>query len=225
MATLHPFKAWRPTPETVEEIACVPYDVISVDEARTLAQGKPKSFLHVIRPEIDLPKGTDPHDDAVYEKGSENLQQFLHNDILTQEDKRHVYIYQLVMDGRKQTGIFSCVSVADYDDEVILKHELTRPEKEDDRTRHILTQQAHAEPVMFTYKDDEHAQQLIDEVIHLNRYRTCTLPTDIIDVKVHRARPSNSACRTIITQAKKNITSSLRCYSRCRICISWLTTE
>ncbi len=165
MAILHSFKAWRPTPETVEEIACVPYDVISVEEARTLADGKPKSFLHVIRPEIDLPEGTDPHDDQVYEQGAKNLQEFLNNEILTQEDERHVYIYQLVMNGRKQTGIFSCVSVEDYDNEVILKHELTRPEKEDDRTRHILTQQAHAEPVMFTYKDDEHTQQLIDDVI------------------------------------------------------------
>ncbi|NGP88413.1 DUF1015 domain-containing protein [Fodinibius halophilus] len=165
MAILHPFKAWRPTPDTVEEIACVPYDVISVKEARTLAEGKPKSFLHVIRPEIDLPEGTDPHDDRVYEKGAENLKKFLSDGTLQQEDQRHVYVYQLIRKGRPQTGIFSCVSVDDYDKDVILKHELTRPEKEDDRTRHLLTQQAHAEPVMFTYKDDEQTEKLIEETM------------------------------------------------------------
>ncbi|WP_138430649.1 DUF1015 domain-containing protein [Fodinibius saliphilus] len=165
MAILHPFKAWRPIPDTVEEIACVPYDVISVEEARTLAEGKPKSFLHVIRPEIDLPEGTDPHEDRVYEKGAENLKEFLIDGTLHQEDTPHVYVYQLIRQGRPQTGIFSCVSVDDYNKEIILKHELTRPKKEDDRTRHLLTQQAHAEPVMLTYKDDERTQELIDETV------------------------------------------------------------
>ena len=165
MAVLHPFRAWRPEPEHVEEVACVPYDVISVSEARELAKGKPKSFLHVIRPEIDLPEGTDPHDDSVYEKGAENLNKFLSEGTLKQEESPQVYVYQLVMDGRSQTGIFSCVSVEDYDREIILKHELTRPVKEDDRTRHILSQQAHAEPVMLTYKDDEQVQQLINNTM------------------------------------------------------------
>lgn len=163
MAILHPFKAWRPEPKNVEEIACVPYDVISVEEARTLAKGNPKSFLHVIRPEIDLTEDTHPHDDNVYKKGAENLKKFLSNGTLTQEEEPHIYIYRLIRNGRPQTGIFSCVSVEEYDNEVILKHELTRPEKEDDRTRHILTQEAHAEPVMLTYKDDEDTQKLIDE--------------------------------------------------------------
>jgi uncharacterized protein (DUF1015 family) len=165
MATLHHFKAWRPDPENVEEIACVPYDVVSVEEARTLAKEKSKSFLHVVRPEIDLPHGTDPHADSVYRKGAENLEKFLGNGTLKQDDENHIYIYQLVRNGRPQTGIFACVSVEDYDNEVILKHELTRPDKEDDRTRHILTQQAHAEPVMMTYKDDEHARKLINKTV------------------------------------------------------------
>ena len=163
MAVLHPFKAWRPNPENIEEIACVPYDVISVDEARELAEGKPKSFLHVIRPEIDLPEGTDPHDDRVYEKGAENLNKFLTDGILQQEEEPQIYVYRLIRDGRPQTGIFGCVSVEDYDNEVILKHELTRPAKEDDRTRHILTQEAHAEPVMMTYKDDKKTTELIEK--------------------------------------------------------------
>lgn len=165
MATLHPFKAWRPEPKNVEEIACVPYDVVSVEEARTLAEGKPKSFLHVVRPEIDLPVGTDPHDDSVYQKGAENLKKFLSNGTFEQDMAPHVYIYQLIRNGQPQTGIFACVSVEDYDNEVILKHELTRPAKEDDRTRHILTQQAHAEPVMMTYKDDERTAELINKTI------------------------------------------------------------
>lgn len=165
MATLHPFKAWRPEPENVEEIACVPYDVVSVKEARTLAKGKPKSFLHVVRPEIDLPEGTDPHDDSVYQRGAENLKKFTSDGTFEQDKAPHVYIYQLIRNGQPQTGIFACVSVNDYDNEVILKHELTRPAKEDDRTRHILTQQAHAEPVMMTYKDDQRTTELIEKTM------------------------------------------------------------
>src|SRR5699024_1948516 len=145
--------------------ACVPYDVINADEARELAGGKPKSFLHVIRPEIDLSEGTDPHEDAVYKKGAENLSDFISDGTLSQDNHPGIYIYRLIQNGRPQTGIFACVSVADYDNEVILKHELTRPVKEDDRTRYILTQQAHAEPVMLTYKDDDQLQQLIDKKV------------------------------------------------------------
>ncbi|TNE73963.1 DUF1015 domain-containing protein [bacterium] len=165
MAVLHPFKAWRPTQETIYEIACVPYDVIDTDEARALADGKPNSFLHVIRPEIDLNPEIDIHADEVYEQGSINLQKVLSSGLMTQEEKASLYIYRLIMDGREQTGIFSCVSVADYDKNVILKHELTRPDKEDDRTRHILTQSAHAEPVMLTYKDHGKVNTIVHEVM------------------------------------------------------------
>ncbi|MDZ7658353.1 DUF1015 domain-containing protein [Fodinibius sp.] len=161
MAILKPFKAWHPDPKNVEQIACVPYDVVSVKEARSIAKGNPKSFLHVVRPEIDLPEGTDPHDDEVYDMGAENLNKFLGNGILQQEKQPQLYVYRLIRNGRPQTGIFACVSVEDYDNKVILKHELTRPDKEDDRTRHILTQQAHAEPVMLTYKDDQATENLI----------------------------------------------------------------
>ncbi len=162
MATLHPFRAVRPRPEHLEEIASVPYDVIDTDEARALAEGKPRSFLHVIRPEIDLSPEVDVHDDAVYEKGADNLRAFVEADYTMQEDKPAVYVYRLVMDGREQTGIFSGVSVAEYDDGTIVKHEETRPVKEDDRTRHILSQEAHAEPVMFTYRDQEAIHDLVD---------------------------------------------------------------
>jgi len=164
MAVIHPFKAWRPSKDKVTEVACVPYDVINTEEARKLAAGKPKSFLHVIRPEIDLPKNTPYNDDRVYEKGVENLNRFIKNDILKREQEKAVYIYRLIWKGRSQTGLFTCVSVQDYDEEIILKHELTRPDKEDDRTRHILTQSAHAEPVMMTYRDDQNIDKLVEEV-------------------------------------------------------------
>jgi uncharacterized protein (DUF1015 family) len=163
MATLHPFRAVRPLPQYLEEIASVPYDVVSTEEARTLAEGKPRSFLHVVRPEIDLSPETDVHDDAVYEQGAVNLRQFIEADYTVQEDEPSVYVYRLVMDGREQTGIFGGASVAEYDDGTIVKHEETRPAKEDDRTRHVLSQQAHAEPVMFTYRDRDRIHDLVAE--------------------------------------------------------------
>jgi uncharacterized protein (DUF1015 family) len=164
MATLHPFRAVRPLPEYLEEIASVPYDVVSTDEARELAEGKPRSFLHVVRPEIDLSSDTDVHDDAVYEQGAINLRQFVEADYTKKEEEPSVYVYRLVMDGREQTGIFGGASVDEYDEGTIVKHEETRPVKEDDRTRHVLTQQAHAEPVMFTYRDRDEIHELVDEV-------------------------------------------------------------
>jgi uncharacterized protein (DUF1015 family) len=146
MATLHPFRAIRPRPEDATEIASVPYDVINTEEARELAEGKPKSFLHVIRPEIDLPVA------------------FVNAEYTQQEETPALYVYRLVMDGREQTGIFSCVSVAEYDAGTIVKHEKTRPAKENDRTRHVLMQQAHAEPVMLTYRDTSTVADIVDAV-------------------------------------------------------------
>lgn len=167
MAHLHPFRALRPVPEKASEVACVPYDVINTAEARELAEGKPSSFLHVIRPEIDLPEGVDEHADEVYATGAANLSAFAAGSDSLQEAIPSLYVYRLIMDGRSQTGIFGCVSVDDYDNDVILKHELTRPVKEDDRTRHILEQQAHAEPVMLTFKDDADVAQVISQTMEL----------------------------------------------------------
>ena len=164
MATLHSFKAVRPAADFVTEVSSVPYDVISADEARELAAGKDRSFLHVIRPEIDLPPGTDEHDDAVYATGAANLRAFVEADFTVQEPAG-LYVYRLVMDGRSQTGIFGCVSVDDYDNDVILKHEKTRPDKEDDRTRHIVEQRAHAEPVMLTFRDDTRVSDIITQTV------------------------------------------------------------
>ena len=161
MSTLHAFRALRPSPDRVAEVACVPYDVINTEEARRLAEGKPLSFLHVIRPEIDLPEGTDEHAPEVYEIGASNLRRLRESSDFLEEDEPSLYAYRLIMGGKAQTGIFGCVSVRDYDGDVILKHERTRPAKEDDRTRHILTQKAHAEPVMLTFRGTRGINELI----------------------------------------------------------------
>lgn len=165
MAILKPFKAWRPKPEFAKEVACVPYDVINTSEAREMAAGNSKSFLHVIRPEIDHPAGTSVYDERIYQSGKKNLYELLHSDTFIQEERESLYIYRLTMNGRSQTGIFGCVSVEDYNDEVILKHEKTRPDKENDRTKHIVTQQAHAEPVMLTFRDTENVSEFMNDHI------------------------------------------------------------
>ena len=161
MSLLYPFRAVRPVPEKAAEVASPPYDVISTAEARQLAAGKPWSFLHVIRPEIDLPEGTDEHDDAVYARGAENLRRFRESAVFVQDPEPALYVYRQQMGDHVQTGVFGCVPVAAYEDGRIVRHEKTRPDKEADRTRHILEQRAHAEPVMLTYPD----QPAIDELV------------------------------------------------------------
>ncbi len=155
MASVRPFRALRPAPELAEHVASVPYDVVSVEEARDLAAGNAHSFLHVVRPEIDLPEGTDEHADEVYAKGAQALRDLAASEAFVRDDAPRLYVYRLVMNGRAQTGIVGLVSAAEYDDDVILKHENTRPDKEDDRTRHLVEQRAHAEPVMLTYRGDD----------------------------------------------------------------------
>ena len=164
MAIVKPFKAWRPQPDIVEEVASVPYDVVNTEEAKKLAEGKPNSFLHVIRPEIDLPKNISLYHEKVYKKGQENLESLIRSETFTQEKEDALYLYRLTMEGISQTGVFGCLSVEEYENEVILKHELTRPDKEDDRTKHILTQQAHAEPVMITFKDSEQISDKMESI-------------------------------------------------------------
>ncbi len=164
MAIVKSFKAWRPKPETAEQIISVPYDVINTEEAKTMAEGKLQSFLHVIRPEIDLSGDVDIHAAEVYEKGAENLKTLLASKNYVQESSEALYLYKLNWRGRSQSGIYGCVSTQEYDDEIILKHELTRPDKEDDRTKHIITQQAHAEPVMITFDDQVGISEMMKSV-------------------------------------------------------------
>src|SRR5687768_16149733 len=133
---IHPFRALVPPADRAAAVASVPYDVIDTDEARAMAAGKPLSFLHVIRPEIDLPPETDIHDDAVYAKGRENLERFIREVPFTEAPG--LFVYRLRMGGRDQTGVVGCCEVDDYDADLIKKHERTRRDKEDDRTRHVV---------------------------------------------------------------------------------------
>ena len=132
-------------------IAAPPYDVVNRAEAAELAAGNPLSFLHVGRSDIDLPPETDPHDPRIYAKARENLDQLLHGGTFLQEGTPSFYLYELTLDGRSQVGVVGCVHVDDYESNLIKKHEKTRPDKEDDRTRHVVTLSAHAEPVFLTH--------------------------------------------------------------------------
>ncbi len=150
-----------PPASKAAQISCEPYDVISSDEARDRSQGNPLSFLHVIRSEIDLPNDTDPHDARVYRQASDNLQSWIDNGHLVQCPEPGIFIYRQIFEGREQYGIVCCYDVQHYRDNEIRKHEKTRPVKEDDRTRHLTTCGAHAEPVFLTFKDDRAIGELI----------------------------------------------------------------
>jgi uncharacterized protein (DUF1015 family) len=150
MATLTPFRALRPTVETAPRIAAVPYDVVSTEEARALAAGNPLSFLHVSRAEIDLPADTDPHADIVYDRAVQNFNALRAS--LVVEDEASVYFYRLRMGDHTQTGIAACFSIDEYDRDIIKKHERTRRDKEDDRTRHMIALGAQTGPVFLTYR-------------------------------------------------------------------------
>ena len=153
MATVRPFPALRPAPERAADVAAVPYDVVSTAEARQLAAGNPWSFLHVSRAEIDLPDGTDPYSDAVYRKAAENFARVKREAPMVVEDGRHLYVYRMQMDDHVQTGIAGVCSLAEYDAGVVRKHERTRRDKEDDRTRHMVALRAQTGPVFLTYRD------------------------------------------------------------------------
>jgi uncharacterized protein (DUF1015 family) len=135
--------------------------VISTAEARALAAGNPESFLHVSRPEIDLPEGTDEHADTVYAKGAENLAALVERRVLVQDQEPHLYLYAQRMGDHRQIGVVGCASVAEYVADAIKKHEKTRPGKEDDRTRHIEELRAHDEPVFLTYRADPAIDALV----------------------------------------------------------------
>ena len=152
MAVIRPFRALRPQPERAEAVASVPYDVVNTEEARALAAGKPLSFLHVSRPEIDLPPGTDIYSDAVYRKAVENFEKLIAEAPLEQEAEPSLYLYRLIMGQHEQIGVVAVCSIDEYDDNTIRKHERTRRDKEDDRTRHMIMLRAQTGPVFLTYR-------------------------------------------------------------------------
>ncbi|NOU46639.1 MAG: DUF1015 domain-containing protein [Bacteroidales bacterium] len=162
MAILKAFKGWRPPVEIVKELASRPYDVLDSNEARLEANGNQYSLLHIIKPEIDLPVETDIHSEAVYQKANENLAMFRSNGWLMQDEKECLYIYAQTMHGKTQYGVVGCAGVDDYMHNIIKKHELTRPDKEEDRMKHVRITNANMEPVFFTY----HAQLEIDNIVN-----------------------------------------------------------
>lgn len=152
MAVIRPFKALRPRADKVKQVASVPYDVVNTEEARALAAGNSLSFLHVSRPEIDLPEGTDIHSDQVYQKAVQNFEELTKSAPFESEADESIYLYRLVMGDQEQIGVVASCSVDEYDNDVIRKHERTRRDKEDDRTRHMLMLRAQTGPVFLTYR-------------------------------------------------------------------------
>lgn len=162
MSKIIPFEALLPNPKLAAKIICPPYDVIESDQAREMAEGNPYSFLHVAKPEIDLPPSVDQYDDRVYAKAVENLRSFRENNYLVR-DCASIYLYRQVMYGRPQTGVVCCVSADEYEKGLIKKHELTRKPKEDDRTRHMMTMHAHGEPVMIAHRKNAAIRKLVEQ--------------------------------------------------------------
>jgi len=169
MATVKPFKAVRPAREHAKQVVSLPYDVMNREEAALMASGNSNRFLRVSRAEIDLPDHIDPYSEAVYAKGKENLDSFISNGILVREQKPMLYIYRQVMDGRVQTGIVACVSVDEYADGTIKKHELTRVEKEIDRINHFDVCSANTEPIFLTYRADKRISSLVEGFLSNNQ--------------------------------------------------------
>ena len=162
MAVIRPFRALRPPAERAQAVASVPYDVVNTEEASALAAGNPLSFLHVSRPEIDLPPGTDLYSDAVYRKAVENFEKLIAEAPLEKEAEPSLYLYRLIMGEHQQIGVVACCSIDEYDNNIIRKHERTRRDKEDDRTRHMIMLRAQTGPVFLTYR----ARPEIDEQVN-----------------------------------------------------------
>lgn len=165
MAILKAFRGFRPRKELAARIASRPYDVLNSEEARQEVKGNPYSFLHVVKPEVDLPPGTDLYADIVYEKGKSNLESMISEGILVRDEAPFLYVYAQTMNGRTQYGLVGCASVQDYQNNVIKKHEMTRPDKEEDRKRHVRVSGFHAEPVFFAYPDHEEINAIVRDVV------------------------------------------------------------
>ena len=166
MSTVRPFRAVRPaTPDLAARVASVPYDVVDTAEAKGLASGNPVSFLHVIRPEIDLPEGTDSHADEVYAQGSHAYRTLVADGTLVHDGEPGLFVYRQVMGDHAQLGVMGCCAVDEYDDDTVKKHEKTRPDKEDDRVRHLLSLPAHSEPVFLAYHDEPAIDDVVARVV------------------------------------------------------------
>ncbi len=164
MSIFVPFKAFRPTKETVKDVASKPYDVLNEKEAKTESLGNPISFYHIIKPEIDFSGDFDHYAPEVYQKGKENFDKLVSKGIMAQDKNACFYVYQLNMNGHEQTGLVGCCSIDDYFNNVIKKHELTRPDKEEDRKNHIRASKLNYEPVFFAYPQVKSIDDMVNEV-------------------------------------------------------------
>lgn len=165
MAIFKPFRAIRPLDTYVSQVASKPYDVLDSNEAKEETAGNSLSFLHVVKPEIDLPENTNLYSQVVYEKGKENFDKLRSNGVFVQDDVKSFYIYRLTMDGRSQTGVVGCCFFEEYYEGFIKKHELTRTVKENDRVNHVKCLNANAEPVFFSYRGKDSIDNLVSEKI------------------------------------------------------------
>ena len=179
MATLRPFRALRPSPENAIRVASPPYDVVSTAEARDLARGNSDSYLRVSRPEIDLLAGTDEHAPEVYQQGKRNLDELVARGVLRQDREPRFYVYAQRMGEHRQTGLVACASVEEYVSDVIKKHEKTRADKEDDRTRHIDVLGAHDEPVFLTYLARAEIDREVEAVKRGATHSLCSTPSGV----------------------------------------------
>jgi len=161
MALIKPFEALRPPVHLAPRVAALPYDVMDVEEARNMAENNSDSFLHISRPEIDLPASIDPHTDEVHAQGRLNLQDFIARKVLIQEEAPCYYIYRQRMGALVQTGLVACAAVDDYQSGVIKKHEHTRADKEEDRIKHIATLNANDEPVFYIFRSNPHVEEIL----------------------------------------------------------------
>jgi len=164
MSAIYPFAALRPTPKAAASVASVPYDVVSSDEARALASGNPLSFLHVSRPEIDMAASVDPHSDVAYQRAAAAFKTLKSEAPLVVEEVPSFYLYRLKMGNHVQSGVAACFSIDEYDRDLIKKHEKTRPDKEDDRTRHMLAIGAQTGPVFLTYRASKEVDAIVRRV-------------------------------------------------------------
>jgi uncharacterized protein (DUF1015 family) len=164
MATLRPFKAYRPKPDLAAEVAAKPYDVLNSDEAREEVKGHPLSFLHIGKPEVDLDPSIDLHDPAVYEKGRDNLQKLITDGVLVEDQSPCLYLYAQTMGEHTQYGLVGCAAVEEYWDDTIKKHEYTRKDKEEDRCNHVRVTNAHTGPIFLTYPDSDAVDAIVDGV-------------------------------------------------------------
>ncbi|MBN1253443.1 MAG: DUF1015 domain-containing protein [Bacteroidales bacterium] len=168
MSIFRPFKGYRPKKENVNKVASRPYDVLNSDEARIEVKGNPYSFLHVVKPEVDLDVNVDLHSQIVYDKAKSNLQKLISDGMFIKDEKPFYYIYAQTMRGKTQYGLVGCSGVEDYMNNIIKKHELTRPDKEEDRMNHVRNTNVNAEPVFFTYRDNKKIDEIVNSVIKAN---------------------------------------------------------